>query len=271
MLSTILRRSVCVSGQPFVALTVKDSIALLTLNRPPVNALSRALIDEAREAAGRAMEDARARVLVIASALPKSFSAGADIQELAALDAAGSAAFAERGQGLYDLLESAPKPVIAAVRGVAFGGGCELALACDLRVAGTGAGFALPEVSLGIMPGWGGTQRLPRLTGKTAALEMMMTGKPVPASRALELGLVNRVVPDDEVLDEALRLAAVLASKPPRSLALIKQAVREGAPLPLPDALALERELFVEAMATADAREGIEAFLQKRPPRFHGR
>ncbi|MDA1190033.1 MAG: enoyl-CoA hydratase-related protein [Chloroflexi bacterium] len=253
-----------------VALTVDEGRAVLTLNRPPVNALSRDFLQEIRDVVDRCSEDSSVRVLIIVSERPKAFSAGADIEELRGLDAVESTTFSEQGQGLCNVLESVPKPVIAAVRGVAFGGGCELALACDLRIVGNSASFALPEVNLGIIPGWGGTQRLPRLVGKTVGLEMMMMGKPISASRALEVGLVNRVVADDEVLDEALRIGAILAAKPPRSLAIIKRAVSEGSSKLDQGMFILERTLFTQARSSKDAQEGIEAFLEKRKPNFKG-
>ncbi|MBM3948790.1 MAG: hypothetical protein FJ312_06050 [SAR202 cluster bacterium] len=252
-------------------LLVRDSQALLTLSRPPVNALSQGVLQDLKGALKECAGNPEVRVIVLASALPKAFSAGADIQELVWLDEAKSVEFGALGHSVCDYIESLPKPVIAAVRGIAFGGGCEVAMACDLRIAGASASFALPEINLGIIPGWGGTQRLPRLVGKTAALEMVMTGTPVPASHALSLGLVNCVVPDEEVLDEALRLGATLAAKPPIALVLAKRAIHEGAREGLEDGLAVERDLFGQVRSTQDAQEGIEAFLEKRKPRYQGR
>jgi enoyl-CoA hydratase/carnithine racemase len=259
------------TSQVQLELSVRGNVAVVTLNRPPVNALSRALLgqlkDTLKESAGRP----EARVIVLASALPKAFSAGADIQELVWLDEAQSADFTALGHSVCNYIEALPKPVIAAVRGIAFGGGCEVAMACDLRIAGASASFALPEINLGIIPGWGGTQRLPRLVGKTAALEMMMTGTPVPAAQALSIGLVNRVVADEEVLNEAVSLGELRAAKPPIALALAKRAVHEGAEVFPQDALVAEQGLFAQVRNTQDAQEGIEAFLEKRKPRYQGR
>lgn len=243
----------------------------MTLSRPPVNALSQAFLQDLKDALKECAGNPEVHVVVLASALPKAFSAGADIHELVWLDEAKSAEFTAIGHGVCDYIESLPKPVIAAVRGIAFGGGCEVAMACDLRVAGVSASFALPEINLGIIPGWGGTQRLPRLVGKTAALEMMMTGSPIPSSQALSIGLVNRVVADEEVLNEALKLGKTLAAKPPIALALAKRAVHEGAKVHLKDGLAVERDLFAQVRSTQDAQEGIEAFLEKRRPHYQGR
>ncbi|MBI4199246.1 MAG: enoyl-CoA hydratase/isomerase family protein [Chloroflexi bacterium] len=247
-----------------------DTVTVLTLNRPPANALSSAFLGLLREAfEGCAREPTR--VVIIASALPTIFSAGADIRELRELDRAGAREFSARGQALWNDIEAFPKPVIAAVRGACVGGGCELAMACDLRVAGQSARFGQPEVNLGLVPGWGGTQRLPRLIGRTAALEMLLTGEPISADRALALGLVNRLVPDDQVLPEARRLADSLAGKPPLTLGMIKEAVRQSLERPLRKGLEVETGEFLDARATKDAQEGIQAFLEKRAPKFQGR
>ncbi|MDO8749728.1 MAG: enoyl-CoA hydratase-related protein [Dehalococcoidia bacterium] len=254
-----------------IELTISDGVALLTLNRPPVNALNQATLKEIAATLERCASDPHVRVVIIASAFPNVFSAGADLQELKGLRRPSEIReFAASGQAVCDQIESLPQPVIAAVRGVAPGGACELAMACDLRVAGQSARFGQPEVNLGFVPGWGGTQRLPRLIGRTAALELLMTGELITAERALALGLVNRVVPDDQVLAEARRIAEVLLTKPPKSLMWIKQAVHQGLDQSLRDGLALEAGLFSQSRATQDAQEGIQAFLEKRQPRFGG-
>lgn len=256
---------------PVIELAIRDGVATLTLNRPPVNALNLATLNELAATLERCSTDAHTRLVIIASAFPNVFSAGADLQELKELRHPSQIReFAERGQAVCDQIESLPQPVIAAVGGVAPGGGCELAMACDLRVAGQSARFSQPEVNLGFVPGWGGTQRLPRLIGRTMAMELLMTGEWLTAERALALGLVNRVVPDDQVLAEAQRMAEMLLSKPPRSLVWIKQAVRQGMDLSLRDGLALEVGLISQARTTQDAQEGIQAFLEKRQPRFVG-
>ncbi len=254
-----------------IDLVIRDGVAALTLNRPPVNALNVATLNDLAASLDRCAGDTHVRVVIIASAFPKVFSAGADLQELKEVRLPTEIHdFAARGQAVFDQIESLPQPVIAAVRGVAPGGACELAMACDLRVAGQSARLGQPEVNLGIVPGWGGTQRLPRLIGRSAALELLMTGEMITAERALALGLVNRVVPDDQVLAEAQRIAEMLLTKPPKSLAWIKQSVRQGLDQSLRDGLALEAGLFSQSRATQDAQEGIQAFLEKRQPRFGG-
>jgi len=252
-----------------INLAIRDGVAVLTLNRRPVNALSLAMLDDLSASLERCAGDSHIRVVIITSAFAKVFSAGADLQELKGVRLPAEIHdFAARGQAVCDQIESLPQPVIAAVRGVAPGGACELAMACDLRVAGQSARLGQPEVNLGIMPGWGGTQRLPRLIGRTAALELLMTGEMITAERALALGLVNRVVADDQVLAEAQRIADILLTKPAKSLTWIKQSVHQGLDHSLLDGLALEAALFSQSRSTQDAQEGIQAFIEKRQPRF---
>ncbi|MBI4310295.1 MAG: enoyl-CoA hydratase/isomerase family protein [Chloroflexi bacterium] len=254
----------------FLQVTVRDGVAAIKLNRPPVNALSKRFLAEIQGALETCASDEDVRAIVIGTGLAKTFSAGADLTEMKGLQDEGARSYIEQGQALFSLIESVRQPVIAAVSGVALGGGCELAMACDLRVAGQSARFGQPEVDLGLVPGWGGTQRLPRLVGRTLAMEMMLTGEPIPAEQALAVGLVNRVVPDDHVADEALRMACTLASKSAVAVSRIKHAVHRGAEMPLHKGLELERGLFMEARQSRDAQEGISAFLEKRPPRFAG-
>ena len=253
---------------PLVSLDVADAVAIVTMRRPPVNAMSRRFVDELRAHLELAAGDPRVRVLVVTSALPRMFSGGADITELEGLDATGCAAFVGLGHELLDRFATIPKPIVASINGVCVGGGMELAMACDLRVAAASARFAQPEVKLGVISGWGGTQRLPRLVGKTRALELLYLGEPIDSDRALAIGLVNRVVPDDALDAATLALARTLAARSPIALAQIKTAVERGLTRPLADGLREEAVAYVQAYAADDAREGIRAFLEKRPARF---
>ncbi len=253
-----------------VSLAVTDGIALLFMERPPVNAMSRALMEELEVSLERAARDPAIRVLVVTSQLPGMFSGGADIRELEGLDAAGCAAFIALGQALFGRMGKIPKPIIAAINGICVGGGLELSMACDLRIAAKSARFGQPEVNLGVISGWGGTQRLPRLVGKTRGLEMLMLGEQISAEDALAIGLVNRVVPDEALMGEATVLARKLAVKSAVALAKVKEAVEHGLSLPLGEGLREEARCYVEAYGSGHAREGIRAFLEKRPARFAG-
>jgi enoyl-CoA hydratase len=208
---------------------------------------------------------------VVTGAGEKSFVSGADINELAVLDPRGAEEISRFGQRVLGLLDGSPKPVIAAVNGYAFGGGCELALACHMRLASENAVFGLPEVSLGIIPGYGGTQRLPRLLGTGRALEIMLSGRRVKADEAERIGLVNRVVPRERLLDEALQLAESIVKNGPLAVAAVLEAVRYGLQLTLDDGLRLESGRFGILGASEDMHEGLKAFLEKRPAQFHGR
>lgn len=251
-----------------VTLAVDGAIGTLTMRRPPVNAMSRAFMEELGAGLDACAGAATIRVIVIRSGLVGMWSGGADIRELQGLDAAGCAAFIELGHRVFGRLGLIPKPVIAAIDGVCVGGGLELAMACDLRLATASSRFGQPEVSLGVVSGWGGTQRLPRLVGKGRGLEMLMRGEPIPAGEALAIGLANRVAPDGALMDEALGLARRLATKSPTALAKVKECVERGLPLPLAEGLREEARCYVEAYAAPDAAEGIRAFLEKRPARF---
>ncbi|MBI2202337.1 MAG: enoyl-CoA hydratase/isomerase family protein [Candidatus Rokubacteria bacterium] len=255
----------------WITLDVTDGVAVVTLARPPVNAMSRAFMAELAAALDRVEQDGAVRAAVIASGLPGMFSGGADIRELEGLDARGCADFIALGHGVFGRLGHVPKPIVAAVNGTCVGGGLELALACDLRLAARSARFGQPEARLGVVSGWGGTQRLPRLVGKSRGLEMLMLGEPIGAGEALAAGLVSRVVDDERLLDEARALGRRLASQAPIALAKIKECVERGLGRPLDEGLAEEARCYVEAYLTDDAREGIRAFLEKRPARFQGR
>ena len=248
-------------------------VATVTLNRPAVlNALNARMLDELEAAFASFDGDAELRAVILTGAGPKAFAAGADIAELAALpDPRAGEAQARRGQRLTSALERLAVPVIAAVNGFALGGGCELALACDIRIASEAARFGQPEVNLGLLPGYGGTQRMTRLVGEGWAMYLCLTGDMIDAAEALRIGLVQKVVAADRLLSEARRIAELIAAKAPLAVAGAKRAIVDGAALTLGDALALEAMRFGLTVATTDFREGTAAFLGKRPPAFSGR
>ena len=248
-----------------------DAVVTVTVNRPKVlNALNAATIQELDRCLLGLRDDREIRAVVLTGAGNRAFIAGADISELSQLTPTSAREVARGGQALCDRLERATKPVIAAVNGFALGGGLELAMACTMRVAAETAKLGQPEINLGLLPGFGGTQRLPRLVGPGRALEMLLTGEPVDASEAWRMGLVNRVVPAERVLDEARELAALLASKPPIVVSYILDAVRSGMQMSLQDGCDLEATLFGLVAATEDMREGTQAFLEKRRAEFKG-
>lgn len=248
-----------------------DHVATITINRPEKrNALNGTVRRELVEALDALRGDAGVRVVVITGAGEKAFVAGADIGEFAQRTPIQQREAME-GRRVFDELAGFPRPVIAAINGYALGGGCELALACDLRLAARSARLGQPEVNLGILPGGGGTQRLPRLVGHGAAMRLILTGELIDAEEAHRIGLVDEVVDDDALADRARELAASIARHSPVALTLIKQAVRAAAETPLQAGLALERELFITAFASEDRVEGVSAFLEKREPDFQGR
>ncbi len=248
------------------------AIAVVTVNRPKVlNALNAATIAELSRAFAELKSDDTVRVVILTGAGEKSFVAGADISELAAQGGASAQATAHAGQAAFAQIEHLGKPVIAAVNGFALGGGCELAMSCTLRLAADSARFGQPEVNLGLIPGYAGTQRLPRLVGKGIALDLLLTGRMVKADEALAIGLVNRVVPAAELLAAARTLAGELATKPPRSLEYILTAVHRGVDLPLDAGTELEASLFGVVSSTEDMHEGTSAFLEKRQATFTGK
>ncbi|MBV8369638.1 MAG: enoyl-CoA hydratase/isomerase family protein [Candidatus Eremiobacteraeota bacterium] len=248
-------------------------VATITLNRPAsLNALNVRMLDELSDAFARLGRDENVRALILTGAGTKAFAAGADIGELNALPSARAAeAQARTGQALTTLIERLRVPVIAAVNGFALGGGCELAMACDIRVASENAKFGQPEVNLGILPGYGGTQRLTRLVGEGTAMYLCLTGEMIDAQEALRVGLVQKVVPLDSLLGEAQRIAGLIADKAPLAVAAAKRAIVDGASVPLADGLALEALLFGQTVTTDDFREGSRAFLDKRKAEFSGR
>jgi enoyl-CoA hydratase len=248
------------------------AVACITINRPRVlNALNTQTLDELRLAILDLGRDERVRVVMLTGAGEKAFVAGADITELAVQTPAGGREHALAGQRVFDLVENLGKPVIAAINGYALGGGCELAMACTLRLAADTARLGQPEIALGLIPGFAGTQRLPRLVGKGRAMELLLTGAPIAADEALRIGLVNRVVPAADLMAEARKLAAQLASGAPIAMRYIIDAVNKGAEMPVAEAGYYEAALFGLVASTADMREGTAAFLEKRKATFQGR
>jgi len=255
-----------------VELERRDAVALVRLARPEVlNALSVEMLDEFQGVLDAIEHDGALRAVVVTGAGDRAFCAGADIGHMREAGALEARAFAQRGHDLTARIESFPRPVIAAVNGYALGGGCELALACDLRLAGERARFGLPEVNLGILPGWGGTQRLARVTTPGFAKEMILTGRMADAPEAHARGLVNHVHPPERLLDEALALAEVIAQKPAWAVTAAKEMVGLALDGDLRGHLARELDAFALAFTTEDQREGMAAFVEKRTPRFTGR
>src|SRR5262245_11121764 len=247
------------------------AIAILTINRPKVlNALNTQTLDELRRAILDLQQDASARAVILTGAGEKSFVAGADINELAVQTPTGGREHAIKGQQVLDLIETMGKPMIAAINGFALGGGCELAMACTLRLAADTAKLGQPEIALGLIPGYAGTQRLPRLVGKGAAMEMILTGAPISAVEAHRIGLVNRVVPAADLMTEARALAHQLAKSAPIALRYIINAVNKGYEMPFAEACQYEATLFGLVASTEDMKEGTSAFLEKRKAVFKG-
>jgi enoyl-CoA hydratase/3-hydroxyacyl-CoA dehydrogenase len=251
-----------------VKLETRERVAIAWLDRPPANSISQQVIEELGRIWSKVDGDSEVRALVIASANPMLFCAGADIKSFTQMDEASGRKLIDEGHGLLRAFERSSTVTIAAVNALAFGGGCELAMACDMRIAAASATFGQPEINLGIIPGFGGTQRLPRLVGEAKALEMNLTGDAISADEAYDFGLVNRVVPDHELLDTALAWARKLAGQAPLAVEQIKQVSAAG---DLDAGIEAEKQAFAGVFATEDAREGIGAFLQKRTARFTGR
>jgi enoyl-CoA hydratase len=249
-----------------------QGVRWLTVNRPDkLNALNGAVLTELSAAFEGALGDASVRVVALTGAGEKAFVAGADIAEFQGLSALAAQRLAARGQGLFSGIEGAAKPVIAAVNGFALGGGCELAMACHLRVASANARFGQPEVKLGLIPGYGGTQRLPRLVGRGRALELLLTGGMIDAATALSWGLVNRVVEPGALREAVQKLAAEIMAVSPLAATRCLEAVRLGADTTIEKGLEGEAAMFGLCAASEDMREGAAAFLEKRPPAFTGK
>jgi enoyl-CoA hydratase len=251
---------------------VEPGIHLLTVNRPKaLNALNAATLDELEQAFVQVAADASARVLLVTGAGEKAFVAGADIAAMQNLAAEQAQRFSEKGMRVMHAIEALPVPVIALVNGYALGGGCELALACDWILAADNAVFGQPEVNLGIPPGFGGTQRLTRRVGRGMALELLTTARQVKADEALRIGLANHLYPAAELRAKGIDMARTIAGKGPFAVRLAKQAADRGQDLDLAKACALESALFGLAFSSADQKEGMAAFLEKRSPRFTGK
>jgi enoyl-CoA hydratase len=249
-----------------------DDVTFVSVNRADKrNALDAATIEDLDAVFAALGGDPALRGVVLTGAGERAFAAGADIGELERLPPAGARGFSERGRRLFDRIEWLGKPVVAAVNGYALGGGCEMALACHVRIASDNAVFGLPEVKLGLICGYGGTQRLPRLVGKGRALELLLTGERIDATEALRIGLVNKVVFRDRLLEEAEALLRRMVGNPARALRATLEAVNGGLDRPLGEAQEGEAALFAELLASEDAKEGLRAFLEKRPARFTGR
>ncbi len=254
---------------PNVVMENFEGVCTLTINKPEaLNALNRSVLAEMSAALDSIPEGAGALIVTGAG---KAFVAGADISEMANMAPKEAEEFARFGQSVFSKIANLPVPVIAAVNGYALGGGCELALACDIRIASEKAKFGQPEVGLGIIPGFGGTQRLARAVGEAKAKELIFTGAIVDANEALRIGLVNRVAPPEKLMEEARALAKTIMEKGPTAVRQAKKAISEGAGLPLEEGMELEARLFGECFETQDQKEGMRAFIEKRKPGFKGR
>jgi enoyl-CoA hydratase len=250
----------------------KEQIAIVTINRPDkLNALNTAVMDELRQAFAALKDDAEVRVALLTGAGEKAFVAGADIGELNKNNPVEAKAYTHRGQAVLDAIENLGKPVIACINGYALGGGCELAMACTFRIASDNAKIGQPEVKLGIIAGYGGTQRLPRLAGKGLALQMLLTGEQISAQEAHRIGLVNEVVPQAELMSRAEAIAKRIIANAPLAVQYTIEAVNKGMEAPLAEGLFLEATLFSAACATEDKKEGTSAFLEKRAAAFKGK
>ncbi len=259
------------SGQN-VKVAVEDRVAIVTIDHRPVNALDRQTLEELGQAVDTIAADSGVKVVIVTGGGSLAFVAGADIKEVSQLGSVEAAkAMAALGHAVFLKLQRLQKPVIAAINGVCLGGGLELAMSCHLRISGDRARFGQPEISLGIIPGWGGTQRLPRLIGKAKATEWILTGDMVMAQEALRLGLVNQVVPQDQVLKVAKDVARKIASKGGIAMTQALAAIEEGVDLPLEEGLRREAEAFSRVAGTEDSKEGVKAFLEKRQPQFKDR
>lgn len=253
-------------------LSVKNQIAIVTINRPDkLNALNAQCKNELKDLFSSLKTDHDADVVILTGAGEKAFVAGTDIGELTTLDQVSGKEFAANGQAIFDLIQHLGKPVIAAVNGYALGGGCELALACHIRIASENAKFGQPEVNLGIIPGYGGTQRLARLIGVAKAMEMILTGNQITAQEAYRIGLINAVVPAGDLLATAESIATTILGKGQLAIRMAIKAVNASLEMPLSDGLNVEASLFGECCSTGDFREGTSAFLEKRKPVFRGK
>jgi enoyl-CoA hydratase len=259
---------------PYQTLLIEtiEGIATITVNRPQaMNAMTLATLQELAAAVREMIVSSEVRVVIITGAGTKAFIAGGDIAMLRELDPCGARDLALLAQGVCNAIEQSPKPFIAAINGYALGGGCELAMSCDIRIASDSARFGQPEINIGTLPGFGGSQRLPRLIGKGRALEMILTGEMIDAQEAWRIGLVNKVLPAEELQSATRAIALKLASKSMVALKFCKEAVQNGMEMDLPHACQYEADLFALSFSTADQQEGMSAFLEKRKPVFTDR
>jgi len=260
------------ADRQFIRYTIEDRVATLVIDHPPANAMSKQTITELDGAMDELLANADVKVIIITGGGQQFFVAGADVGEIRDLvkarDAAAAQATLEFGHSVYNKIEQATKPIIAAINGFCLGGGLELAMACHIRICGDRVRLGQPEINLGIIPGWGGTQRLQRIVGAAKATELILTGDQITAQQAMQLRLVNMVVPGGEVMRQAKGLAAKIANKSAVGIASTLTAVRAGLDACLPEGLAAEREQLTKVVASEDAREGIMAFLEKREAKF---
>jgi enoyl-CoA hydratase len=245
----------------------EDELAIVKINRPPVNALNSEVVTEIHQMFDELEKDDQVKVIILTGE-GKAFVAGADISEMVDFGPEGGAEFSKKGQAAFDKIENTPKPVIAAINGFALGGGCEIAMACDIRIAVEGAKLGQPEVNLGVIPGFAGTQRLPRLVGKGKAKELIFTGNMITAEEAEQIGLVNQVLTAEELMNTAKEMAKTIASKGPAAVRAAKFAINEGVNYELSKGLEIENEAFSKLFETEDQKEGMKAFLEKRKPEW---
>jgi enoyl-CoA hydratase len=251
---------------------VEENVATIVFNRPKaLNAMNSETMGEFMDAIRTCYDDDNIKAVIVTGSGDKAFVAGADIVEMQDLEPCDALKFMERGHETYRALELLPKPTIAAVKGFALGGGTEITMSCDIRFAADNARFGQPEILLGLTPGWGGTQRLPRIIGIGRALELLMSGEQVNAQRAYEIGLVNRVFPADQLMEETKKFAKKLAAMPAFAIKMMKHAVNFGQELPLDHANRLEMECCAQCFSTKDQKEGMKAFVEKRKANFIGR
>ena len=252
-----------------IEISKNNHIGTLTINRPDsLNAMNREVLIEFINELKKIQSDKDIRVIIITGSGEKAFIAGADIKLMQKMNREEALEFANLGQELANLIEKSAKPVIAAVNGYALGGGCEIALSCHLRIASDNAIFAQPEVKIGLLPGWGGTQRLPRIIGRGLANEIILTGRNVTAKEALDIGLVNRVVPQEELMNTCFDIANAILKNSPNAIAESIKLIRLAAGTKLKKGLSKEAKLFSELFETEETVEGLTAFVEKRPPKF---
>ncbi len=258
-------------SRDYVNYVIEEGMAIVTIDHPPVNAIDKKMVLELEQVIDELETNSEAKIIIITGAGDKAFIAGADITVFSDLNKVSAEEFVLSIQSVLFKIEESQKVVICAINGHALGGGCEVAMACDIRIASEKVRFGQPEVNLGVIPGAGGTQRLPRLVGKGRAMELVFTGDMINAEEAGAIGLVNRVVPPESLMDEAKKMAKKILTKGPIAISKSKRAIREGLEMRLKEGMRLEARLFGELFDTFDVREGVKAFLEKQTPRFEGR